>query len=97
MVGPQGIDEMNERELLKVEKSVHAKGHSTAVDAAKYAKEVGAKMLVLNHISNRYDFLDEEHYINAVQQMKELAVVGIENRCNHRKISNHLTSIYPMT
>lgn len=60
---------------MKVERSIHAKGHSTAVDAAIFAKDVGAKMLVLNHISNRYDFLDDSHYFQAVQSMKELAEV----------------------
>ena len=64
-------------ELSKVERSIHAKGHSTAVDAAQFAKEVGAKCLVLNHISNRYDFLDDSHYNNAVNSIKELAAVRI--------------------
>lgn len=66
---------MNEQSLQKVEKSIHAKGHSTAVDAAVFAREVGAKTLVLNHISNRYDFLDDEHYHHAMESIRELAIV----------------------
>lgn len=61
--------------MQKAERSIHAKGHSTAVDAAEFAKEVGAKALVLNHISNRYDFLDDEHYRLAMKSIQDIATV----------------------
>lgn len=35
------------------------------------------KRLVLNHISNRYDFLDDAHYREAMAAIKEVASVGV--------------------
>ena len=61
--------------MRNLEKSVHAKGHSTAVEAAQFAREMGVKTLVLNHISNRYDFLDEAHYREAVESIRSIAIV----------------------
>ena len=64
-------------ELKAVEKSAHIKGHSTALDAGAFAKEMEVKRLVLNHISNRYDFLDDAHYREAMAAIKEVASVGV--------------------
>ena len=75
MIASCNTNEINEQSFQKVKKSIHAKGHSTAVDAAIFAREVGAKTLVLNHISNRYDYLDDEHYHHAVESIRELAIV----------------------
>lgn len=61
--------------MRALEKSVHSKGHSTAVEAARFARELGVKTLVLNHISNRYDFLDEKHYNEAVDSIRSIAIV----------------------
>ena len=66
---------MESSEWKQVEKSIHAKGHSTALDAGVFAKEMSVKNLVLNHISNRYDFLDDLHYREAVQGIQEVASV----------------------
>lgn len=66
---------MQSSELRQVEKSIHVKGHSTALDAGVFAKEMSVKNLVLNHISNRYDFLDDVHYREAVKGIQEVASV----------------------
>ena len=78
MIASCNTNEINEQSFQKVKKSIHAKGHSTAVDAAIFAREVGAKTLVLNHISNRYDYLDNENYHNVVESLRELEIVRKE-------------------
>ena len=65
-----------QRRLL--EKKVHSKGHSTAVEAAAFAREMKVHQLILNHISNRYDYLDDLHYARTIQQMRSIAVVELE-------------------
>lgn len=62
-----------QRRLL--ERKVHSKGHSTAIEAAAFAREMKAKQLILNHISNRYDYLDDSHYLRTIEQMKRIAMV----------------------
>lgn len=62
-----------QRRLL--EKKIHSKGHSTAIEAAAFAREMKAKQLILNHISNRYDYLDDAHYVRTIQQIKSIAMV----------------------
>ena len=54
------------------------KGHSTAVEAARFARDLNVKTLVLNHISNRYDYMDEVHYREASDAIRDVAVVGID-------------------
>ena len=63
-------------------KKIHAKGHSTALEAAAFGRQVKAKNLILNHISNRYDFLDNQHYTEVINRMRELAAVVFLNRCD---------------
>jgi ribonuclease Z len=41
------------------ERKAHNRGHSTAADAARCAKESGAKKLILTHISQKYTNLEE--------------------------------------
>lgn len=67
---------MTIQQIRQLEKSMHAKGHSTALEAGAFAREMNAKMLVLNHLSNRYDFLDEEHYREASNAIQSVAMVG---------------------
>ena len=62
-----------QRRLL--EKKIHSKGHSTAIEAAAFAREMNAKQLILNHIYNRYEYLDDVHYVRTIQQMKTIAMV----------------------
>lgn len=64
----------------QLEKGVHVKGHSTAVEAARFARELDVKTLVLNHISNRYDYIDEVHYREASDAIRDVAVVGAHVR-----------------
>lgn len=71
------IEEAVRRQL---EKGVHVKGHSTAVEAARFARELDVKTLVLNHISNRYDYIDEAHYREASDAIRDVAVVGAHVR-----------------
>lgn len=71
------VEEMARRQL---EKGVHVKGHSTAVEAARFARELEVKTLVLNHISNRYDYIDEVHYREASDAIRDVAVVGADWR-----------------
>ena len=54
---------------------MHTKGHSTAMEAGAFAKEMNAKMLILNHLSNRYDYLDETHYREATKAIQAVAMV----------------------
>ena len=67
------VEESIRRQL---EKGVHVKGHSTAIVAARFARELDVKTLVLNHISNRYDYIDETHYREASDAIRDVAVVG---------------------
>ena len=55
---------------------MHTKGHSTAMEAGAFAREMNAKMLILNHLSNRYDYLDEDHYQGAAKAIQAVAMVS---------------------
>ena len=67
---------------------MHTKGHSTAMEAGAFAKEMNAKMLILNHLSNRYDYLDEDHYQGAVNAIQAVAMV-CRKANNQRKGKNN--------
>lgn len=69
------VEESIRRQL---EKGVHVKGHSTAIEAARFARELDVKTLVLNHISNRYDYIDETHYREASDAIRDVAAVGAD-------------------
>lgn len=70
------------QDIRSMVKKIHAKGHSTALEAAAFGRQVKAKNLILNHISNRYDFLDNQHYTEVINRMRELAAVVFLNRCD---------------
>ena len=54
----------------------------TVTKAAAFGRQVKAKNLILNHISNRYDFLDNQHYAEVINRMRELAAVVFLKRCD---------------
>ena len=70
------------QDIRSMVKKIHAKGHSTAHEAAAFGRQVKAKNLILNHISNRYDFLDNQHYAEVINRMRELAAVVFLKRCD---------------
>lgn len=76
----ESISFIEEAVRRQLEKGVHVKGHSTAVEAARFARELDVKTLVLNHISNRYDYIDEAHYREASDAIRDVAVVGAHVR-----------------
>lgn len=51
---PTSVDPQARRKDDEVRKKVLARGHSTPVMAGEFAKRVGAKRLVLNHIGGRW-------------------------------------------
>lgn len=67
------------------EKLAHERGHSTSGDAARCAKEAGAKHLVLTHFSQKYmnpdDFLRGARSIfENVEAARDLKVIDVKRR-----------------
>ena len=54
---PSHVDYKNKRTVEQVREKALARGHSIPSMAGDFAREIGAKKLVLNHISSRYDTL----------------------------------------
>lgn len=50
--------------------------HTTAVDAAKVAKEAGVKTLILNHISARYQEEDQQSLLSEAKQLHPLTFIA---------------------
>lgn len=73
---PPGLDPTTKDS--DTEESVEAKardhGHSTPQVAARFAKSVGARRLLLNHFSNRYKGDDEEASVAIMEGIRQLAV-----------------------
>lgn len=57
-----------------LEKMAHARGHSTAADAARIARQAGAKVLVLGHYSKRYT--DERLLLDVAREVFGPAVIA---------------------
>ncbi|KAH7915975.1 beta-lactamase-like protein [Hygrophoropsis aurantiaca] len=51
---PRSVDPKSNRSRETVQQKVLAHGHSTSVMAGEFAKQIGAQMLVLNHIGTRF-------------------------------------------
>lgn len=58
------------------EAKAHARGHSTAAEAARVAKEAGAKLLVLGHYSKTY--ADESGHLAEAQQIFPNTIAATE-------------------
>lgn len=58
-------------------------GHSTTPMAARYARGIGAKKLILTHLSSRYPACSARFEPPEIQEMRQLAVsyYGSENVC----------------
>jgi ribonuclease Z len=67
------------------EQLAHERGHSTAADAARCAKEAGARRLLLTHISQRYTKLERirdgaAEIFPAVEVARDLKELSLERR-----------------
>ncbi len=56
------------------ERKAHKRGHSTAADAARCAKESGAEKLILTHISQKYTNLEE--FVAPAREIFENTVIA---------------------
>lgn len=56
------------------ERKAHKRGHSTAGDAARCARDAGAKKLILTHISQKYTNLEE--FVGPAREIFENTVVA---------------------
>lgn len=58
-------------------------GHSTTSMAARYARGIGAKKLILTHLSSRYPACSARYEPPEIQEMRQLAIsnYGSNNVC----------------
>ena len=71
------VDEEKSEE--EVEKQTLEHGHSTPQIAGTFAKNVNAKVLLLNHFSSRYKGDQSEESLEVMQKIKMLAVSTFGN------------------
>ena len=71
-----GDEEKSEEE---VEKSAKEHGHSTPQMAGQFAKNVNAKLLLLNHFSSRYKGDQEPESLAIMKQIENLAQDSFHN------------------
>lgn len=66
------LHDVENRTIEEAEEATKRTGHSTTTMAGRFAKKVGAKKLVLTHISPRYPATRPDH--PDMKEMKNLAI-----------------------
>lgn len=69
--------------MEEMEEMAKRTGHSTTSMAARYARGIGAKKLILTHLSSRYPISSVHYEPPEIQEMRQLAIsyYGSDNVC----------------
>ncbi|KAF9050723.1 Metallo-hydrolase/oxidoreductase [Hymenopellis radicata] len=78
---PPYIDPRASRSVEAVQQAAHFRGHSTPDQAGAFARQVGAKRLILNHIGSRFT-LPSSDQSERVFQIRQAVMLEIERQAS---------------